>query len=209
MRFSEPVEDLLRALDVGGLAAFAIELRSHLDAGTSDAQRPSLEAILRDVAPEPEMRRFTPREEVIEACRFVHDHLVRPYDDIMEAQQLAVELRAAVGAPSRQRTIMLVDQRFEDAPPTPAMSEAEWKASSKVAETLAGARDRMLARLPSDGKPSGALPVASPARVSDDDPAAARRDDGDSWAGHDFPTGRRLEQLRRELGYQEAEDGGD
>lgn len=178
-----PVSDLLSALERAGLSAHALELREYLDAGVP-IDEPLIERLLREGAPDARSRPYQPREEVEAACRYLEDYLIGPYRQIEEAEIIAGRLgqrKQGVVAPSKRRRIMLIDERFEDAEPLPAVTEAEWAAIEEVAKALPAARRAMLRAIGEDG--DGDVQI-TPTNPIDGDGDGDSDGDGDA---PDFP----------------------
>ena len=152
MRLTEPVEDLLAAMEAGGLPSLAGELREYLEEGMP-LDTPPFERILTEEEPEIRYRERSPREQVLDACAFIAEQLIEPYFMIEDAQGIATWMNdpnQLLETKGIARSIMLVDPNFEDRPPAPAITEEELGAAREVAAWLPKARAMMMRRLGED-----------------------------------------------------------
>ena len=212
MALTEPVEDLLRAMSEGQLAGFATELRAYLEDGLPSERIP-LKQILAGEGCQVALRHRTPREEVIDACDFIASQLIEPYRMIGEAEILAGSLggRDRVKAAPQPHAIMLLDQRFAESEPVPAVTKEELAAARDVAAWLPAARRSMLSRLGEDEAlvPTPSLDPRQPdgdsVSLNDFRPTRSPIDGGQRFVGQFDPPP--LSLLRHELGLAEDDDG--
>lgn len=210
MPMTKPVAQLISALERAGLAAHAIELRDYINAGVP-IDPPTLRDLATRAPLETMRRRFEPREEVEAAVAYLTEYLVAPYRQIEMAERIAGRLGAidgVVSKASRRRQILLIDERFEDRRPTPAVTQEELVAVAEIEKRLPGMREAMLREIDGDGDGGGGAPVNPTAPIPRGSPDQARRSHAAEATGIQWDE-TILDRIRRELGEPETAAHGD
>lgn len=140
MAIHSDVEDILSALDDAGLGDVAMDLRLYLEGGITMEPSGTLPRDGLDWEDDPPQRRRSREEQIDAAFEFINEELIRPVELIEEAEVIAGELGQGRGP----RRIDLLDTRFEDSEPYPAMTEEQRIAAKRLGRIIPMLRESML-----------------------------------------------------------------